>query len=310
MQKKVRMFKKYKSFGILLALIALAAVVPSNAFEPYAAKLKAPVILSITAPAYDRIVVKYKKDTSNAKQIRSIKYSIDGSTWTKSFKSPIKILGLSAETTYIFQLKQTSKDYRVKTIKRTITTPAQPESEVLPELSGFSVGTRIWADEFNSGNTINTGRWTARYCDQSAANGGGTCHNNESQYYIPEAITIEDGNAVITTNRVNSAPPSPATCLGANCNFTSGRFDTQDKVSFQYGYIETRMKMPQGEGNWAAFWMLGTDISNIGWPNSGEMDIAEQGGNSPTRNSAALHYSTNNSGCCDNHLYEWGETFI
>jgi beta-glucanase (GH16 family) len=93
--------------------------------------------------------------------------------------------------------------------------------------------------------------------------------------------------------------------LGANCNFTSGRFDTQGKVSFQYGYIETRMKMPQGDGNWPAFWMLGTDIVDVSWPRSGEMDIAEQGGNAPTRNSAALHYPDNGGG----HLYEYGETF-
>lgn len=303
------MFKKCKSFGILLALIALAAVVPSNAFEPYAAKLKAPVITSITAPEHDRIVVKYKIDTPRKKQIRYIKYSTDGKVWTKAFKSPITITGLEGETTYKVRLRQTSKDYRVTNVSRSITTPAQPITEILPELAGFSVGNMIWSDEFNDGSTINTGDWTARYCGHSGANGGGTCYNNESQYYIPEAITIEDGNAVITTNRVNSAPPSPATCLGANCNFTSGRFDTQGKVSFQYGYIETRMKMPQGEGNWAAFWMLGADIADVSWPNSGEMDIAEQGGNAPTRNSAALHYSTNNFGCCDNHRYNYGEIF-
>jgi beta-glucanase (GH16 family) len=299
------MFKNRKSLGIMLALITLVAVVPSNAFERYAAKLKAPVITSITAPEHDRIVVKYKIDTLRKKQIRYIKYSTDGKVWTKTFKSPITITGLEGETTYKVRLRQTSKDYRVTNVSRSITTPAQPESEILPELSGFSVGTRIWADEFNSGNTINTGDWTARYCGHSGANGGGTCHNNESQYYIPEAITIEDGNAVITTNRVNSAPPSPATCLGGNCAFTSGRFDTQGKVSFQYGYIETRMKMPQGDGNWAAFWMLGTDIVDVSWPRSGEMDIAEQGGNAPTRNSAALHYADNGGG----HLYEYGETF-
>ena len=215
--------------------------------------------------------------------------------------------GLQGGTTYKFQLRQTSKDYRVKTITRSITTPAQPEIEILPVLAGFTVGKIIWSDEFNSGSSIDTQSWTARYCGQSGANGGGTCYNNESQWYIPQAITVENGKAVITTTRVNSAPPAPANCLGANCAFTSGRFDTQDKVSFKYGYIEAKMKMPQGDGNWPAFWMLGADIADISWPNSGEMDIAEQGGNQPRRNSAALHYSTNNSGCCDNHLYEWGE---
>lgn len=302
------MLRKHKSLGMLLAAILLFAIVPSNAFQPYASKLKAPTITSITAPEYDQIVVKYKKDKLRAKKIRHIKYSIDGRTWLKTLKSPITITGLEAETTYTFRLRQTSIDYRVTTVTRSITTPAQPDSESTPELAGFTVGNLMWADEFNSGNTINSDNWTPRYCGHSGANGGGTCHNNESQYYIPEAITIENGNAVITTTRINSAPPAPATCLGASCAFTSGRFDTQDKVSFQYGYIEARMKMPQGEGNWPAFWMLGADIAEVSWPNSGEMDIAEQGGHQPWRNSAALHYSTNNFGCCGNHLYEYGET--
>jgi beta-glucanase (GH16 family) len=119
---------------------------------------------------------------------------------------------------------------------------------------------------------------------------------------------VHNGSAVITTTRINSRPPT-GTCLGADCAYTSGRFDTLGKVSFQYGYIEARIQMPAGEGNWPAFWMMGTDIVTSGWPVSGEMDIAEQGGYIPIRNSAALHYSTTASGCCDNHLYDSGEIY-
>ncbi|MEN9693110.1 MAG: hypothetical protein RLZZ330_754 [Actinomycetota bacterium] len=295
---------KFRPILVLVSCLITASLIPAMAISPFAATPKIPTIVSITAPSHDRIVVKYKIDTQNSNSIRSLKYSIDGKNWTRAFKSPIKITGLSAETTYRFQLKQTSKDWRVKIATKRITTPAQPESEIIPALTGFTVGKMIWSDEFNSGETINADSWNARYCGHSAANGGGTCHNNESQYYIPEAITIENGKAVITTIRVFAAPPSPATCLGANCGYTSGRFDTQGKVSFQYGYIETKMKMPEGQGNWPAFWMLGTDITSVGWPKSGEMDIAEQGGHQPWRNSAALHYSLNAGGA---HAYEYGE---
>ena len=165
----------------------------------------------------------------------------------------------------------------------------------------------LWTDEFDSGNSIDATKWTARYCGHSGSNGGGTCHNNESQWFIPSAIAVGNGNAVITTTRVDAPPGGDATCLGTNCAFTSGRFDTQGKVSFQYGYIEARIKMPSGEGNWPAFWMIGTDISTVGWPVSGEVDIAEQGGHQPRRNSGALHYSMTTSGCCGNHRYEYGQ---
>ena len=65
------------------------------------------------------------------------------------------------------------------------------------------------------------------------------------------------------------------------------------------------MKMPVGSGNWPAFWMLGSNITSIGWPNSGEIDIAEGFGNAKTKTSSAVHYSTTGAGCCDNHLYDY-----
>jgi beta-glucanase (GH16 family) len=178
----------------------------------------------------------------------------------------------------------------------------------IPSIAGFEVQQLMWTDEFNSGSQLDSTKWTARYCGTSGSNGGGTCWNNESQYYLPSAISIANGNAIITTTKINSRP-STGTCLGSNCGYTSGRFDTQGKYAFQYGYIEARIKMPSGEGNWPAFWMIGSDITENGWPVSGEMDIAEQGGQLPIRNSAALHYSATESGCCDNHRYNYGEIY-
>ena len=179
-----------------------------------------------------------------------------------------------------------------------------------PSIDGFTIGNLLWADEFEGIGTVDSASWTARYCDHSDDNGGGTCHNDESQYYLPSAIALDgsvNGSAVITTKRIYS-PPSEGICLGSTCGFTSGRFDTQGKVSFQYGYYEARIKMPAGGGNWPAFWMLGDNITTYGWPKSGEIDIAEQGGNNPNRNSAAAHYSSAPSLNADGgHRYEWGE---
>jgi uncharacterized repeat protein (TIGR02543 family) len=182
-----------------------------------------------------------------------------------------------------------------------------------PVLSGLTVGKLLWSDSFSgkAGGLLDSSNWTARYCGHENDNGGGTCHNNEKQWYTPDAIRLDgstQGNAVITSKKVTVAPVNSGSCLNPPCSFTSGRFDTQKKVSFKYGYIETRMKMPAGGGNWPAFWALGDSMSQVGWPLAGEIDIAEQGGNLPMRNSAAVHFSDKNTAtCCGNHRYIWGQ---
>ena len=181
-----------------------------------------------------------------------------------------------------------------------------------PELMMHSIGSLLWSDTFSGtkDSAVSDKNWTTRYCGHDASNGGGSCWG-ESQYYTPDAIKLdgtEQGNAVITTNRVSSAPANSGPCLATPCRFTSGRFDTQGKISFKYGYIETRMKMPVGGTNWPAFWAIGDSITSVGWPLSGEIDIAEQGGDRPTRDSSAVHFSNIKSAtCCDNHRYVVGE---
>jgi len=184
---------------------------------------------------------------------------------------------------------------------------------VAPTLLGHKLGKLLWSDSFTgkSGGLINSTNWTARYCGHGSENGGGTCHNSEKQWYTPDAIRLDgtpQGNAVITTKKVSVAPSDAGECKSPPCSYTSGRFDTQEKVSFKYGYIEARIKMPAGGANWPAFWALGDAMTDVGWPLAGEIDIAEQGGNLPMRNSAAVHFSkTNVATCCGNHSYVVGE---
>ena len=72
-------------------------------------------------------------------------------------------------------------------------------------------------------------------------------------------------------------------------SYTSTRITTQNKKAFQYGRIETRAKLPVGTGLWPAFWMLGQNISTVGWPKCGEIDILEYVGKQPDIVFTSLH---------------------
>jgi beta-glucanase (GH16 family) len=183
----------------------------------------------------------------------------------------------------------------------------------IPKVPGLVIGKLLWSDDFvgAKGSSINSSNWSARNCHRVPTGmGGGACFDSEVVYYAPSAIKLdgsEDGAAVITTTRITGALPSDAgKCLTGYCAFVSGRFDTHGKVAFQYGFIEARIKMPAGSGNHPAFWMLGDNINQVGWPYSGEMDITEIHSNEPTTTTSATHYSTINSPntCCANHQYK------
>ena len=183
----------------------------------------------------------------------------------------------------------------------------------IPKIKGLEIGALLWGDDFlgSKNATVNSSYWSARNCHRVPQSlGGGACFSTESVYYAPSAITLDgsaDGAAVISTNRISGALPTDAgRCLSdIPCSFISGRFDTHGKVAFKYGFIEARIKMPAGSGNHPAFWMLGENINQVGWPLSGEMDITEIRGNQPTIATSATHFSTIYSAntCCGNHRY-------
>lgn len=68
--------------------------------------------------------------------------------------------------------------------------------------------------------------------------------------------------------------------------YSSGRINTADKFSFQYGRIDVTAKVTSTRGASSAIWMLGDNISKgavAKWPECGEIDIHEcPGGSTPT----------------------------
>lgn len=63
--------------------------------------------------------------------------------------------------------------------------------------------------------------------------------------------------------------------------YTGGRIKTKDLFERARGRFEARIKLPIGQGIWPAFWLLGTDIDEVGWPACGEIDIMEYRGQEP-----------------------------
>lgn len=139
----------------------------------------------------------------------------------------------------------------------------------------------IWSDEFNEDGSPCSSNWS--YEVGTGSNGWG---NNEEQYYTngdQNNVSIENGILKITAIKE----------LYRGSQYTSTRMLTQNKFSFTYGKVEVRAKLPSGGGTWPAIWMLGENITSVGWPTCGEIDIMEHVGNRPGSTSSAIH---NNAG--------------
>jgi beta-glucanase (GH16 family) len=153
---------------------------------------------------------------------------------------------------------------------------AQPPS--LPPTSGLTL---VWSDEFSSanGSAPDSTKWTYDL-------GGGGWGNQELQSYTsrPQNVQIQKGNLLITALQENYSATD-----GVARNYTSARLKSQNLFAQAYGRFEARIKIPRGQGIWPAFWMLGNDITQNGWPQCGEIDIMENIGREPGIIHGSLH---------------------
>jgi beta-glucanase (GH16 family) len=132
----------------------------------------------------------------------------------------------------------------------------------------------IWSDEFNgpAKSAPDPARWTYDL-------GGGGWGNHELEVYTNRADNVfQDGEGHLIIR-----------ALKTDAGFTSARIKTQGKFDFQYGRIEARIRIPFGQGIWPAFWMLGSDIASVGWPDCGEIDVMENIGKEPATVHATVH---------------------
>ena len=130
-----------------------------------------------------------------------------------------------------------------------------------------------WHDEFD-GRTLDRTTWVP----ETGGNGWG---NQELQFYTdrPDNVRVDGGNLVIEARKEDRG----------GRHYTSARIKTAGKVERTYGRYEARIKIPRGQGIWPAFWMLGADIGQAGWPRCGEIDIMENIGREPDLVHGTLH---------------------
>lgn len=151
------------------------------------------------------------------------------------------------------------------------------------ELSDYQPGSDwslFWADEFDA-DTINPENWNLQVVEAGR-------YNEEWQRY-----TNSDRNAFIEKSCLVIRSIHESDEHGAD-QYTSARLNTANKVTFTYGKVAARIKLPKGKGIWPAFWMLGANIDENGgdtpWPQSGEIDILEL-------------YGTNDDGVIEANLH-------
>ncbi len=139
----------------------------------------------------------------------------------------------------------------------------------------------IWSDEFDQpdGSRPNPSRW-------GYDTGGGGWGNQELESYTSRTnnARIEKGMLVVEARKEEYQGADHVAR-----HFTSARLNTQGKFTTTYGRIESRIRLPHGQGIWPAFWLLGANIGNVGWPACGEVDIMENIGREPTQVHATVH---------------------
>ena len=158
-------------------------------------------------------------------------------------------------------------------ISPTVTT-TDGNSDYVPQ--GYEL---TWNDEFNYEGMPDTSHW-------SYQTGGYGWTAKELQYYTgadADNVGVQDGSLTITARKKRK---------GRN-QYTSARLVSKHKGEVKYGYIEVRAKMAKGNGLRSAFWLVGSDVLEAGWPNTGEIDLVEHYGKFPTVVSAAVQTKDN-----------------
>ncbi len=151
------------------------------------------------------------------------------------------------------------------------------DAEVPPDAGELPGWTLIWRDEFDgdAGAHPDPAKWRHDV-------GGDGWGNGQLEF-----DTDRTENAALDGNGHLAIVARKEEYNGRQ--YTSARLNTSGRFEHAYGRFEARLRLPRGQGIWPAFWLLGADIGQVGWPDCGEIDIMEYRGNQRTINRGSLH---------------------
>jgi beta-glucanase (GH16 family) len=172
---------------------------------------------------------------------------------------------------------------------------AEPQQDTLAQSASeleYNPGTGwalAWSDEFE-GTSLNPAHWTVLTSNYDPVTNNCNFGTGELEYPRAQNVAVGGGRLILSAQRT-ADNPMDSRCTGYGPrSFYSGRIHTKGKVERRYGKIVASIKVPSGYGMWPAFWTLGANISTVGWPASGEIDILEWHANEPTWMKAATHW--------------------
>ena len=158
--------------------------------------------------------------------------------------------------------------------------PGAPDD--LPGAAAPEAWTLTWSDEFDgpAGALPDAANWV----HDTGGHGWG---NQELQTYTDRARNASLGGD--GTLQIRAFAEEFTGRDGVRREYTSARLKTLGRFDQAYGRFEARLRLPEGQGLWPAFWMMGSDIEQVGWPRCGEIDVMEHLGSEPALVHAALH---------------------
>ncbi|MCE9672875.1 glycoside hydrolase family 16 protein [Myxococcus stipitatus] len=150
--------------------------------------------------------------------------------------------------------------------------------------------TLAWEDEF-VGTGLNAANWNVLTSNYDPVTGNCNFGTGELEFPRAQNVTVSGGKLILTAERTSDGPYD-SRCAGYGPRgFYSGRIHTKGKVERRYGKLVASIKVPSGYGMWPAFWTLGANISSVGWPRAGEIDILEWHSGAPSWMKVATHWA-------------------
>lgn len=192
----------------------------------------------------------------------AIFYTLDGSAPSASSASAIPYLApFLVASNLTVKAIATAPGYTASAIGSAAYTPNIPS------------GTLVWSDEFTNSTSANTQPNPLIWTYDTGNSGFGNRELEDYCAWSSSAAPCDPAHPNVYADtggilHIVARQPSAAV-------YTSARLKTHGLFSFQYGRVEARMKLPESQGMWPAFWLLGNSIATVDWPACGELDVME-----------------------------------